>query len=144
MVPLLLVVELATAAPRFGAGLVIGDPNGVTVGWRGNAWNGAQAAVGIDNDGRLDLHADYLQTVELLDGRRVQVPLYVGLGAGVGTRGGGLFGASPATVARVPIGASLLLDRAPLELFAQVVPTVRVLPDTRFGVDFGVGGRYYF
>lgn len=135
---------LALAEPRLGVGIVVADPTGLTVGWRGNAWSGAQAAVGIDGEGRLDLHADYLQTLEVLDGRRFQVPLYVGAGAGVGTRGKGLFGAPAGVVVRVPIGASLLFDRAPLELFAQVVPQVRVAPDMGFGVDLGFGGRYYF
>ena len=27
---------------------------------------------------------------------------------------------------------------------AQVVPTVRVVPSSAFGLDIGLGGRYYF
>lgn len=136
---------LAWAEPRVGVGLVVGDPTGVTVGLRGNAWSGAQAALGLDGDKRFDIHADYLQTVTVLDpALRFRVPVYIGVGAGFATGEPGFLGAPAGVVARVPVGASILFDRAPVELFAQVVPSVRVFSGRAFGVDAGVGGRYYF
>jgi hypothetical protein len=141
---LLVLCGLASAEPRVGVGLVVGDPTGLSLGLRGNAWTGAQAGAGVDGR-RFDAHADYLQTVTVLEpAKRFKVPLYVGVGAGVTTAEKGVFGSPAAVTVRVPVGASVLFDRAPVEIFAQAVPTIRVLPGTAFGLDLGVGGRYYF
>lgn len=144
LLSLVMMAGLAGAEPRLGVGVSVGDPTGLSLGWRGNAWSGAQAGLGYD-DGGFDVHADYLQTVTILEPfRRVQVPLYVGAGAGFETGQAGWLGESSEASLRVPVGASLLFDRVPIELFAQGVPTVRVVPDTAFGVDLGLGARWYF
>ncbi len=141
---LVMLAGLAQAEPRLGAGVVLGDPTGLSLGWRGSAWSGAQAGIGID-DGRLDVSADYLQSIAVLEpAKRFQMPLYVGAGAGFATAEKGFFGKPGGITVRVPVGAAILFDRVPVELFAQVVPSIRVVPGTAYGLDVGLGGRYYF
>lgn len=45
---------------------------------------------------------------------------------------------------RSPLGVSYVFQEKPLELFAEVVPILDILPETRLGVGVGIGARYYF
>jgi hypothetical protein len=45
---------------------------------------------------------------------------------------------------RSPLGISYVFQEKSVELFAEVVPILDVLPETRLGVGVGVGARYYF
>jgi hypothetical protein len=45
---------------------------------------------------------------------------------------------------RSPLGISYAFQEKPVELFAEVVPILDILPETRLGVGVGVGARYYF
>ncbi|MDP2307690.1 MAG: hypothetical protein Q8P18_16825 [Pseudomonadota bacterium] len=135
----------------FGAGLVVGNPSGVSLAWRPDGWSAVQAGVGWNLfRGRLDTSVDYLRTIAVAHpDAPFQVPVYVGLGAkvGMGMLGDGRFafgGEDPEVALRAPLGASMYFDRAPIELFVQAVPYVQVIPDTRPGIDAGFGVRYYF
>jgi hypothetical protein len=144
---LFLIAMARAAAPGpFGVGVVLGSTTGASFGWRPTEQNGMQAAVGWDmGAGRFDGSVDYLQTVRVFaPGAPLRVPVYVGLGAELATEAPGLFGDAAGVWARVPIGASLFLEEVPLEVFAQVVPRVRVLPVMTFGADAAIGGRWYF
>ncbi|MDP2307369.1 MAG: hypothetical protein Q8P18_15190 [Pseudomonadota bacterium] len=130
----------------FGAGVILGPTTGVSLAWRPNGWNAVQSAIGWDLGAeRVDLSADYLQSLRVLEPTGgTRMPLYIGLGAGVVSAAPGMFGENAGVSARVPVGASLFFERLPIELFAQVVPRVQVIPSTGFGVDAGIGGRFYF
>ena len=130
----------------FGAGVIVGPTTGVSLAWRPTGWNAVQGAVGWDvNDGRFDASADYLQSIRVIEPTGgTRMPLYVGVGVGAVSGAPGMFGENAGVSARVPVGASLFFERLPLELFAQVVPRVQVIPGLGFGVDGGVGGRFYF
>lgn len=167
---MLLTAILAVAAANaqsgnFGAGVTVGDPTGVSLGWRPSEWNAVQAGVGWDVlDSRLKGSADYLQSVAVIDpNRQIRVPIYIGLGAGVGRNlggqqepggrapaqaeipgEGGADGATPDLSARVPIGASVLFMETPVEVFGTVIPSLRVYPDRQVDVDGAFGVRYYF
>jgi hypothetical protein len=141
-----------------GAGLVLGSPTGVTLSYRPEGYNAAQAALGWSfADSRMSASADYLRTLTVVrPAAPFHVPVYVGAGAGlnVGVPGIGeksrmfqsYMGIPQTGVAalRVPFGASIFFDRAPVELFTQLVPTLRVLPGLTPGVEMALGGRYYF
>lgn len=97
----------------------MGDPSGVSLGWRPTEWNAFQAGAGWDRrDGQCKANSDNLSEVDPRGGASLR--------------------------ARAPIGASLRLMNQPIELFAHVIPTFRVVPDLRFGVDGALGLRYYF
>ncbi|MDP2314627.1 MAG: hypothetical protein Q8P41_17115 [Pseudomonadota bacterium] len=155
----ILAIGTANAQPsHFGAGAIIGDPTGVSLGWRPTEWNAVELGLGWDLlDGQFKTTADYLQSVAVIDpNAAVRIPIYVGLGAGVGSDlgtdlGGGFrpvetpgVDVGTQVAARAPVGASVLLMNAPLEFFAHVIPALRVLPDVQFEVDGALGVRYYF
>lgn len=70
----------------FGAGLVVGNPTGLSLAWRPDGWSAVQAGVGWNLfRGRLDTSVDYLRTLVVAHPEApFQIPVYVGLGAGVG------------------------------------------------------------
>ncbi|MDP2315796.1 MAG: hypothetical protein Q8P41_23060 [Pseudomonadota bacterium] len=154
---LLVLVGLAQAQPQdlpfrvdapgpFGAGVVVGPTTGVSLAWRPSVWNAVQTAVGWDlSEGRVDVSADYLQSVKVFDpGKAVRVPVYIGGGAEVMTAAPGAFGDAAGVSARVPVGVSAFFQRVPIEVFAQVVPRMRLIPRIGIGADAAVGGRFYF
>ncbi len=161
----ILAIAAANAADpsSFGAGLVVGDTTGVSLGYRPTEWNAVEVGLGYDIlDRGLKGSADYLQSVAVIDpDRYIRIPIYVGLGAGLGrdigereeripvaaeTPGIEDAGAEGRTdvSARVPIGASILFLNAPVEFFAHAVPSLRVVPDRQLDVDGALGFRYYF
>ena len=78
-----------------------------------------------------------------LDPKRVSIgegrlPVYFGLGLRV------LAGGHAQAGIRLPLGLSYLADRAPVEVFAELVPVLKFAPDTGGDVEGGVGVRYYF
>jgi hypothetical protein len=38
----------------------------------------------------------------------------------------------------------MLLDRAPVEIFLEIVPGLDLIPGTDFDLDGAIGARYYF
>ena len=50
----------------------------------------------------------------------------------------------PEFIARFPIGSEYILDKGPFGFFAEVVPGVRFVPDTRFKLSASAGVRFYF
>lgn len=157
MAMLLLLGGLAEArvfdfgAKRFGAGLVVGNPTGLSLAWRPDGWSAVQAGVGWNLfRGRLDASADYLRTLVVArPDAPFRIPVYVGLGAGVGMGMSGegtvaLRDEDPELAVRAPLGASVFFDRAPIELFAQAVPYVRIVSGIQPGIDTSFGVRYCF
>ncbi len=143
----LVLVGLANAQPGpFGAGVVLGPTTGASLAWRPSAWNAVQSAIGWDlSASRIDASVDYLRSLTIVEPvASVRMPVYVGIGGGVVTEEPGMFGEGAGVAARVPVGVSVFFEQVPIEVFAQVVPQLRVLPNTGFGVDAGVGGRFYF
>jgi hypothetical protein len=45
---------------------------------------------------------------------------------------------------RSPLGISYAFQEKSVELFAEVVPILDILPEARLGMGVGVGARYYF
>jgi hypothetical protein len=68
------------------------------------------------------------------------IKVYFGAGAGLG------FVSDLSFSIRAPLGAALFLDNIPLELFAELVPTVQVFGegDIRFRMEGYLGARWYF
>lgn len=149
---LLLGVLLSASASGqgLGVGIIAGDPTGVSVKkWldNGNAIDGA-AAWSFEDDDSFQLHADYLwhhhvlSFSESLEGR---MPLYCGIGGRLGfDEGRGRHGGDNHAGIRFPLGVTYLLERAPVDLFIEVVPVFDVAPSTDLELDAAIGFRYYF
>ena len=141
----LLPIAFVQAAPQpgdFGVGAILGAPTGLSLKY----WYTDSAAIDgalawhFGDDDRFQIHADHLWHVTIPgltipDGR---MPLYFGLGLRV------LAGDHSEAGVRIPLGLSYLLDKAPVEFFAEIAPVVEFAPDTAGDVEGGVGIRYYF
>jgi len=67
-------------------------------------------------------------------------PFYYGIGVRVKAQKG----QSTETSIRIPVGVSYLMDTAPLDIFAELGPRLRVSPSTKFKLDIMMGIRYRF
>ena len=139
---------------RFGLGLIVGEPTGLSaklwvsdktavdfgLGWsvggdRLYYYNG-----GYDGSSRVHFHMDYLW--HWFDAIRSyeRFPLYTGLGARINL-GGGYYSS---VALRGVLGIAWLPFNAPFDVFLELVPSLQVMPGTSFGIDAGLGARFYF
>jgi hypothetical protein len=138
----------------FGLGVIVGEPTGISaklwvssinaldfgLGWsyggdRINGYNGV-----YDGGSRVHFHMDYLW--HWFDAIRSteRFPLYSGIGARINTGGG--YNSSAAV--RGVLGIAWLPRQTPIDVFLELVPSLQVVPSTGFGIDAGLGARYFF
>jgi hypothetical protein len=137
----------------FGLGIVIGEPTGISAKlWTSkiNAFDfGLGVGVGgdrINYDGnyndksRIHFHMDYLWHSFSAISSSERFPLYYGIGGRFNSGGGydGSFGA------RGVFGIAWLPHSTPLDVFVELVPVFQITPSTGFGLDAGLGIRYFF
>jgi len=152
---LFLAVQGSVAQGRgFGFGVILGEPTGISaklwispvnafdfgVGWSmGGDRTGRY--VGFYNGGnRVHIHMDYLwHLFEAIDSPE-NFPLYYGIGGRANSGGG--YDASVAV--RGVFGILWLPHDAPIDVFLELTPTLQIASPRSFGVDVGLGARYYF
>ena len=139
---------------KFGLGVIIGEPTGLSaklwtsnenalafgLGWsvRGYRFNG------FDNDydrvTRSHIHVDYLWHSFNAISYSGEFPLFYGIGGRIvtGPEYSGTFGV------RGIIGIAWLPRSTPLDIFIEVVPTLLLVNSTGFGIEAGIGARFYF
>ena len=152
---LLLISSAAFAQERrFGLGLIIGEPTGLSaklwvsdrtavdfgLGWsvggdRLYYYNG-----GYDGSSRVHFHMDYLW--HWFDAIRSyeRFPLYTGIGGRINA-GGGYYSS---VAVRGVLGLAWMPINTPIDVFIELVPSLQVIPATAFGIDAGLGARFYF
>lgn len=131
-------------SPRsLGLGIMIGDPSGLNF----KSWTGRRSAFDIGlawsfiGDSSLQLHADLLfHDFGPFRPRRGRLGLYYGLGGRVKTEENDRTLLS----VRIPLGLTYIFERAPLDIFFELVPLLDVTPETRGDVQGALGVRYYF
>jgi hypothetical protein len=144
----ILLVALSAAPARadrapggdFGLGIILGQPTGLTLEFFVASSQSIDLAIGLDafNRGGFYVHGDYLFYLpSLVRGRSVSLSPY--LGPGVFVAGG-----RPDVGVRVPFGLSLDFRTAPLKLFLEVAPHLRLVDDVRLRIAAAVGFRYFF
>ncbi|MDX2432755.1 MAG: hypothetical protein QNK35_17590 [Bacteroides sp.] len=126
----------------FGLGVILGNPTSLSLKY----WTGQVTAIdaslgyryGSSND--LYLNTDFLFHLWAIQKDEGLIRFYFGAGAGLG------FISDLSLSVRVPLGAALFLDKHPVELFAEVVPTLQVfgVGNTRFRIEAYIGARWYF
>jgi hypothetical protein len=158
--PLYLVLSLAFSQavaakpPRIeppkgiGAGIVMGVPTGISLGYRTESKSYFDAAVAwsVTQDS-LHLHFDSLfELTQIVDPNapQYQFPLYTGLGVRIQVSPSGSQAIYSVLGIRAPIGITFLPQVAPFEVFAEFAPVLSIYPDTRINFDFAIGARYYF
>ena len=137
----------ADAPDRFSAGVLLGRPSGISLKYWLAPAAAVDAAVGWDfGDERLHIHAHYLQHFfDLFATYPDRLPLYVGIGADLRFRASDNGESDELRSGlRVPLGVSFLSADVPVDVFAELVPGMRVYPETRFDFWWGIGARYRF
>jgi hypothetical protein len=132
----------------FGESSELGDNNWLSQAAKDDSKASAWSFVG---DNYFQFHADFLwHNYDLIRTRTLlqSLSFYYGVGgrmklSGSNTRNENK-GEDSRFGMRSPVGISYVLQEKPFELFAEVVPILDILPETRLGVGVGVGARYYF
>ena len=124
-----------------GLGIVFGEPTGLSA----KMWTSEKTAFdaglawSIAGSGWLHVHADFLiHNYDLISVSKGALPVYFGLGAYVGLSSDLAFGA------RVPFGLAYQFESAPVDIFAEIVPGLALLPGIGFNIEGGIGVRYFF
>jgi hypothetical protein len=128
---------------RFGVGLILGEPSGVSLKYFWNETMAIDGAVGwsFHRETDLYLHSDVLwHNFELFPVAKGQLPLYLGVGGRVKIREH----EEDRLGVRVPIGVSYIFEDLPLDIFAEVAPVLDFTPSTRGGFTLGIGARWWF
>jgi len=125
----------------FGLGVVFGEPTGLSA----KLWTSERTALDATvawsfyGSGWLHMHADFLiHNFDLIDVSQGSLPLYFGVGGYVG------LGSDMWLGARIPFGIAYHFEDAPVEIFAELVPGLALLPQIDFYMGGGIGVRYYF
>ncbi len=130
----------------FGAGLIFGEPTGLSLkGWLSatTAWDAGLAwsfqSDSKNNDGSLHIHADYLwHDFSLISVSKGRMPLYFGVG------GRARLGDKTKIGVRGVVGLSYMFDGAPIDIFLELAPVFDVVDETDFDLTGGIGVRYFF
>ena len=125
----------------FGLGIILGEPTGLSAKlWTGssNAFDFA-AAWSFKGDGHMLLQADYVwHSFNLIKVSSGMLPLYYGIGGRV------ILADDPLLGVRIPIGLNYQFDTAPIDIFAEIVPILDLIPSTDFDLGGGLGVRFWF
>lgn len=133
--------SLEAQVKGLGVGVILGEPTGVSLKkWVNNkhAIDGALAWSFGDNDA-FHIHADYLfHNRRSLQVDRSTIPFYYGIGFRLKFEDESKFGV------RFPLGVTLFIVEAPIDLFFEIVPILNLAPSTDLDFNAAIGARYYF
>jgi hypothetical protein len=137
-----------------GLGVIIGEPTGLSakvwispvhaldfgLGWSiGSNWVGKPRGHD-DRARRIHYHMDYLwHSFSAIHSNR-RFPLYYGIGGRLNAGAG----YDESLALRGVIGIVWLPVDTVADFFLEVAPSFELLPDSAFGLDAGLGVRYYF
>lgn len=127
---------------RFGAGLMVGEPTGLSLKYWLNEEFAIDGGIGaaFHRESGLQLHSDALwHAFGSYDCPHGRVSPYLGVGVrGKFQDGDDAFGF------RVPIGISYMLDRRPIDVFFEVAPILDVTSTVRGSFNVTAGARFWF
>ncbi len=149
---LISVIVIEAQSRKFGLGVIIGDPTGISAKLWTSSNNAFALGLGwsIDeyrfkgkdygNSTRLHIHMDYLWHSFNAINANGQFPLFYGIGGRINTgpQYSGTLGV------RGVVGIKWLPKDVPLDIFVEVAPTLYLISSTGVGIDAGIGARYYF
>lgn len=145
------------AGGPFGLGVIVGNPTGLSLKYILSPTNAVVGAAAWHLDGGLHLHGDYLFIwPDFIPTRKNPLAGYIGAGARLRT-----WDDSPchwnhhrcddddddeevSLGVRVPFGMAYAFSPHPFEVFAEIVPTLDLVPGTDLDLDLAIGGRFYF
>ena len=137
---------------KFGLGVIIGEPTGLSAKYWTSSTTALDFALGWgfvdENNGNgngdgsnwIHFHMDYLwHSFEAISSTE-RFPLYYGIGGRVNTREGD----NTSFAIRGVIGLAWMPHDAPVDIFIELAPSLRLTESTGFAIDGGLGARYYF
>jgi hypothetical protein len=138
---------------KFGLGVIIGEPTGISAKLWVSSVNALDFGLGWSywgdrfsdyndrySNSRVHFHADYLWHWFDAIHSTERFPLYAGIGGRINAGAG--YDASAAV--RGVFGIAWLPRPVPIDVFFELVPSLQVVPSTGFGIDAGLGARFYF
>jgi hypothetical protein len=152
---LLFVVQETFAQQRpFGLGIIIGEPTGVSAKlWTssdnaldfGLGWSYGGDRIGrydgyYDGGSRVHFHMDYLWHSFDAIRSTERFPLYYGIGGRINSGAG----YSSSFAVRGVFGIAWMPRETPIDVFLELVPSLQLSPSSGFGLDAGLGARYFF
>ena len=129
----------AFAQKDFGIGIIAGDPTGLSAKLytgSNNAFDFA-AAWSFEGKGHMLFQADYVWHNSLSRTSSGMFALYYGIGGRI------IFSNDPNVGVRVPIGIDYIFSSAPIDIFAEIVPVLDLIPSTDFDLNGGIGVRFW-
>jgi hypothetical protein len=143
----------ATAQAKWGVGFVLGDPSALSAKYWFENTKALDFGLGWDGNSNTYLFSDYLfHFPGGLDSMRIPARLvpYVGVGGLIKIYNDASKKASENSnnslrlVVRVPVGVEWLVQKFPLGVFLEIVPGLRISPNTSSDFGAGLGIRFYF
>jgi hypothetical protein len=128
------------AQKSFGIGIILGDPTGVSAKLytgNSNAFDFA-AAWSFEGSGNFLFQTDYVWQSALSKTSGGTFALYYGIGGRI------VFADDPTVGLRIPIGIDYIFSDAPIDIFAEIVPVLDLIPSTDFDLNGGIGVRFWF
>jgi hypothetical protein len=147
------VASAQVEAHKFGLGVIIGSPTGLSVKYEITDKEAVDAALGGSflGESGVQLHADFLlQPVHLFDDEDgvFSLPLYFGIGMRFLDESRPNMSNGVRLGVRVPVGLAFEFHHIPLDVFVEVALVVDFLRPSgdKFGADLnaGIGVRYWF
>ncbi len=136
-------VSLNAQGRGFGLGIVLGEPTGIA----GKAWTSGSTAVSFGlgysftgSDSRVNLHVDYL----FHSFNQIKAPEKFVLFYGVGARLKSAEHSDNSLGVRGVVGIDWFIHNAPVDIFFEVAPVMKLIPNTGVDIDAGLGVRYFF
>lgn len=137
-------VENGDYVHKLGAGIIIGEPTGGSVKYWLNRNMAVDGAAGWSTHDHSSLYfqGDLLwHQFGLFPINEGRLPLYIGVGGLVRFRDDHR---DDQAGVRVPVGVSYMFENTPVDVFAEVAPTLDVAPEARGEITGGVGIRFWF
>lgn len=128
----------AQEAGTVGAGVVLGNPTGITGKFWLDGSKAVDAGIGFDSD--ISIYGDYLwhSWKVLPQPAQGKIPVYVGLGAEIGDSHHHDLGL------RAVAGIAYWLPHDPLEIFFDIIPVFHFFHHNGTDLHASIGIRYYF
>ncbi len=150
---LITAVPLHSQDKGFGAGIILGEPTGLSAKlWTSNknaidfglgyAWGGDRFTYKgeYNGDKRVHFHMDYLWHSQTAIQATQRFPVFYG----IGFRFNSGAGYEESFGVRGVVGIAWWPRDTPLDLFIEVIPVFQLTPATGFGIDAGLGARFFF
>ena len=140
LITIFFILSVYSQGEGFGLGVILGEPTGLSA----KMWTGEYTAIDaalawsfLDN-GYFHMHADMLMHSFVIDVNQGQLPFYFGIGAKLD------LATNLGLGVRIPLGIAYHFESAPLDIFAEIVPILNLIPATNFDIEGGIGVRYFF